>query len=60
MRRIMNIVRELKKAIYTEEEFMAVFDRYQVTSKEADVIIVILATTIKLHDIKTFIKNLIR
>lgn len=59
MRRIMNIIRALKVAP-TEEAFYAVFDSYKVTKKEANIVIVILTTSMILQDIKTFIKNLIR
>ena len=51
MRRIMNIINELRTTT-TEEEFNAVFDSYRVTSKEANIIIIIFTITIILDSIK--------
>ena len=51
MRRIMNIINELRMTS-TEEEFNAVFDSYRVTSKEANIIIIIFTITIILDSIK--------
>ena len=51
MRRIMNIINELRMTS-TEEEFNAVFDRYKVTSKEANIVITLLTITVVLDSIK--------
>ena len=51
MRRIMNIINELRMTS-TEEEFNAVFDRYKVTSKEANIVITLLTITVILDSIK--------
>lgn len=51
MRRIMNIISALRTTT-TEEEFNAVFDSYRVTSKEANIIIIIFTITIILDSIK--------
>lgn len=51
MRRIMDIINALRMTS-TEEEFNAVFDRYRVTSKEANIVITLLTIAVMLDSIK--------